>query len=29
MVGFPSPDSQYLAIRGEPRNSNVCMLEGF
>ena len=27
--GIPSPDGRYLAIRGEARNSNVWMLEGF
>jgi len=27
--GIPSPDGRYLAIRAEPRNSNVWMLEGF
>ena len=27
--GIPSPDGRYLAIRGDVRNSNVWMLEGF
>jgi Tol biopolymer transport system component len=27
--GIPSPDGKYLAIRGQTRNSNVWMLEGF
>jgi serine/threonine protein kinase/Tol biopolymer transport system component len=27
--GIPSPDGRYLAIRGEARNNNVWMLEGF
>jgi hypothetical protein len=27
--GIPSPDGRFLAIRGEVRNSNVWMLEGF
>jgi Tol biopolymer transport system component len=27
--GIPSPDGRYLAVRGDVRNSNVWMLEGF